>query len=509
MIGFLCYQVKQSASREGDAGMKFAIKQHKKQAAVKDFDAQDHLILALPIDAWPDLPYIDVIQRRAKRNGTSDKGIHTTELSNRRDTRVSLARIPAKISAFELLSLARKVVAPHWQGESAPSSVAIVTAGFEDGTAARVIETITAALLAKSQRLPSYKSENKPEIELTTIDIFAAPAGLDLSRTLAEAEGNHLARSLTVLPPNELTPTRYRERIAALAKQEQWQMKFFDLNALRRMKAGAFVAVAQGSAAQDDGIVHLRYIPKTKSKKSALALVGKGICFDTGGHNLKPAKHMMGMHEDMAGSAVALGTLLALTRLQVEFPVDCWLALAQNMISPAAYKQNEVITALNGTTIEVVHTDAEGRMVLADTLTLASRAQPGFLIDYATLTGACMYALGTRYSGAFTNRAELINTVIAAGADSGERIWPFPIDSDYDEALESDIADVKQCTLEGEADHILAARFLNRFVDEKIPWLHIDLASANHKGGLAHIPTAVTGFGVRYTLHLLLKEGLM
>jgi leucyl aminopeptidase len=205
---------------------------------------------------------------------------------------------------------------------------------------------------------------------------------------------------------------------------------------------------------------------------------------------------------------VALGTLLALSRLKAPFAVDCWLALAQNHIGPHAYKQNDVVTACDGTTIEVVHTDAEGRMVLADTLALASRAKPHLIIDYATLTGTCVYALGTRYSGAFTNREALIAEVIAAGRESGERVWPFPLDEDYDEALQSTIADIKQCTLEGEADHILGARFLRRFVADR-PWLHIDLSAGNSKGGLAHIPTEVTGFGVRFTLGLLLDRKIM
>jgi len=513
MIGFLCYQVKQkSASREGDRSMKVAIKQHKNLATPAEIDGQDHLIAVIPKARWPELPYKETLMRRTERHG-ADNGPLVTVLPNARDTHVSLARIAPELSRFELLTLARKLTAAHWQSEHAPSAVAVVVAGFDDAVAARIVEAITAALLAKSQPLPSYKSKKKSLRPLKRIDIFGMPAGLGLARTLAEAAGNHLARALTVLPPNELTPARYRERTAALAAEHGWAMRFLDSKTLRRMKAGAFLAVAQGSAAQDDGIVHLRYTPKERSKagskKSALALVGKGICFDTGGHNLKPAKHMLGMHEDMAGSAVALGTLLALTKLKVDFPVDCWLALAQNMISPQAYKQNDIVTAMNGTTIEVVHTDAEGRMVLADTLALACREKPAFLIDYATLTGACMYALGTSYSGAFTNRAELLDTLIRTGVDTGERVWPFPSDSDYDEALESDIADIKQCTLEGEADHILAARFLRRFVDEQIPWLHLDLASASHKGGLAHIPTATTGFGVRYTLELVLEKGVM
>jgi len=148
-------------------------------------------------------------------------------------------------------------------------------------------------------------------------------------------------------------------------------------------------------------------------------------------------------------------------------------------------------------------------MVLADTLALASREKPTVMIDYATLTGACIYALSSRYSGVFSNHESLHDCLTAAGRDSGERVWPFPLDKDFDEALKSDIADTLQCTLEGEADHILAARFLNRFIDEKINWVHVDLAASSHKGGLGHIPTDTTGFGVRYTLNLLLQQAVL
>ena len=211
---------------------------------------------------------------------------------------------------------------------------------------------------------------------------------------------------------------------------------------------------------------------------------------------------------DVAASAVALGTLLALTRLEVDFPVDCWMALAMNHIGPKAYKPNDVVRALDGTTIEIIHTDAEGRMVLADTLTMASKKKPALVIDYATLTGACVYSLGRAYSGVFTNREDFHSALIAAGRASGERVWPFPQDDDYDHDLESTIADVKQCAEDGQADHILAARFLSRFVKHEVPWIHIDLAARKRKGGLAHIPTETTGFGVRYTCNLLLDQEL-
>lgn len=316
----------------------------------------------------------------------------------------------------------------------------------------------------------------------------------------AKAEGNLLARELTVLPPNELTPALYRERIQALAGSENWKYEDFDVKKLRKMGAGAFVAVAQGSDPEDAAIVHVQRRVKNASK--TVALVGKGICFDTGGHNLKPARYMHGMHEDMNGSAVALGMLLAATRAGLPVNIDCWLAVAQNHISPRAYKQNDVIRTLNGTTVEIVHTDAEGRMVLADTLTMAAKQKPDVMMDFATLTGSMHVALGSRYSGIFSNREDLIQKAVTAGKLTGERIWAFPLDADYDAELESKIADVKQCTLDGEADHILAARFLGRFVAD-IPWLHMDLSASNHKEGLGAVDSQVTGFGVAWGMEML------
>jgi leucyl aminopeptidase len=304
-----------------------------------------------------------------------------------------------------------------------------------------------------------------------------------------------LCRELTVTAPNELTPGAYRKRLAALAKAQGWMREEYDFKKLKRMGAGAFCAVAQGSDEADAAIVRLRYRPRGATK--TVALVGKGICFDTGGHNLKPARYMQGMHEDMNGSAVALGILTAATAAKLKVNIDCWLALAQNHLSPRAYKQNDIVTALNGTTIEVVHTDAEGRMVLADTLTLAARAKPDVMVDFATLTGSMHVALGSRYSGIFATSDELAEFALQAGVASGERLCAFPMDEDYDSALDSTVADVKQCTLDGEADHILAARLLQRFTD-KTPWIHMDLSAHGCKGGLGAVATDCTGFGVAW-----------
>jgi leucyl aminopeptidase len=514
MIGFLLNQVKATAflRQENryamDTGIK--LKHYPDTPDIAQVDKLRNLIILLADAAaprsWSAFPYANIIRQRLKR-GRGKQPSPTpfaTDLPNDIGTHVTLATVKPDISPFELLTLARKLAEPHFTQQ--PSAIALCMPGLHPALALRVAEAVIAAVLAGAYALPHFKSKKDESRRLNTISVFGLQDKPDFHRTFAEATGNNLARYLTALPPNELTPTQYRERIAGLAKEHGWRMRFLDIKALQRENAGAFLAVCQGSPVADAGIVHLHYTPKPSSPKPAVALVGKGICFDTGGTNLKPPKNMYGMHEDMEGSAVALGTLLALSLLQVDFPVGCWLALAQNHIGPNAYKQNDVVSASNGVTIEIMHTDAEGRMVLADTLALASKEKPVLIIDYATLTGSCVHALGTRYSGAFTNRHELMPVITAAGQASGERMWPFPHDADYDADLDSSIADIKQCSLESGPDHIQAARFLDRFIEKDVPWIHIDLASGNHKGGLAHIPTDITAVGVRFTLSLLLDQ---
>ena len=385
--------------------------------------------------------------------------------------------------------------------EENPSEINIIVYG-DSSEKRKAAQLALYAAWINGPLLPSRKTAKEEENSrgLERIVLHGHEEAGNFALLKATAEGNLLTRELTVLPSNELTPGLYRKRVQELAAREGWDYQDFDVKALREMGAGAFVAVAQGSDSEDAAIVHLRR--RTREGDKTVALVGKGICFDTGGHNLKPARYMHGMHEDMNGSAVALGILLAATRANLPVNIDCWLALAQNHIGPHAYKQNDVIRTLNGTTVEIVHTDAEGRMVLADTLTMAARERPDMMMDFATLTGSMRAALGSRYSGIFSNREELMQKALTAGRVTGERVWRFPLDADYDVELESKIADIRQCTLENEADHILAARFLNRFVDN-IPWLHMDLSASNHKEGLGAVGSPVTGFGVAWGVEML------
>jgi len=461
-----------------------------------------HLLLVLPktkdLAVLPGLPFAEVLnaalKRRQKKVDELAKSPLAADLPN--GALAVWTMLDPGESRFEQQTVVRKAL--QLLLAEKPREIAIAV--FGDGSARRrAAELAVYGAWVNGTALPERKKKRE-SVPLERIRLHGHRAADGLAFMRAQALGNTLCRELTVLPPNELTPGAYRRRIATLARKHGWGREEYDLKRLRRMGAGAFVAVAQGSAEEDAAIVRLSY--RHGKAKTSLALVGKGICFDTGGHNLKSARYMQGMHEDMNGSAVAMCILLAASELKLPLNLDCWLAIAQNHLSPRAYKQNEVITALNGTTIEIVHTDAEGRMVLADTLTLAARAKPDAMIDFATLTGSMHVALGDRYSGVFATNDDLARRALAAGVSSGERVWRFPMDEDYDAALESGIADVKQCTMEGEADHIHGARLLKRFTDER-PWIHMDLSGSSCKGGLGAVATDVTGFGVAWGIHLL------
>ena len=459
-----------------------------------------HILLILPVakELPGDMPareqWLAVLRRRDMKPGELGKTPLALDLPG--GQRLACVMFDAAASRFEQLTVLRKAVMLLL--DETPKELAICMQG-DDPTLA--LDAVYVALV-NGTTLPTRK--RKPPKALAKLHFYGSVAMASFAPALALANANTLTRELTATAPNELTSREYRKRIRALSKQQDWKLEEYDYQRLKKMGAGAFCAVAQGSSSKDDGddaaIVHLAYRPK--GAKRHVALVGKGICFDTGGHNLKPAKYMAGMHEDMNGSAVVLGMLLAISELGLPIAVDAWLAIAHNHLSPHAYKQNDIVSALNGTTIEIVHTDAEGRMVLADALTLAARAKPDLIVDFATLTGSMHAALGNRYSGVFASDDTLAAQAVAAGHSSGERVCVFPMDADYEPDLESKVADIKQCTLEGEADHILAARFLKHFGGDR-PWLHVDLSASSCKGGLGAVAGDLTGFGVGWGLHLL------
>jgi leucyl aminopeptidase len=459
---------------------------------------------AAALAALPHAALWKALHRRSRRSPAPP--LLVTRLPNSRHTLAAVGFLKPGASAYARLELAGRLMR-----ELAQPGVRVMqchAAGFEPDAAAAVLEALASAALAAAAPMPQRKSRPAPSRELRTVDVHGGREA-DLGFAASVAAGNHLARWLTTLPPNVLDCVSYRRALASLARRQGWKFRFYDERSLARLGAGAFLAVSRANAHRGAGIVRLSWRPKGGRRLPRIGLVGKGICFDTGGINLKTQKGMYHMHGDMQGSAVAVGTLLALTRLAVPLEVDCWVALTENEIGPRAYRPQEIVRAMNGVTIQVVHSDAEGRMVLADTLALAARERPRLLLDFATLTGACINALTERYSGAFTTRPALAAALQEAGRASGERIWPFPMDEDFDSDLESQVADLMQCSLESKGDHILAARFLSHFVPADVAWAHVDLASSERKGGLAHVPTEFTGFGVRLASHLLGRKDVL
>jgi leucyl aminopeptidase len=475
----------------------------KAEITEKLLEQAGHALLVLPHGkALPDVPGAAALKAALKRRNLKPDELAKSPLAAQLPggTLVVAVMLNPEAALFEMHEGLRKALVLLTVEH--PKTLALAVFGDADFKA-RAAQAAAYVALVNGTPLPSRKS--KPDVALKTIALHGHKSTDGLARVQALAEGNLLTRSLTVQGPDELTPGVYRKRIHTLAKQYGWRVEEYPFDKLKKMGAGAFCAVAQGSPAKDAAIVRIRYPGSgTGNRKGTktVAFVGKGICFDTGGHNLKPAKYMQGMHEDMNGSAVVLGILAVASRLGLPVALDGWLALAENHISPAAYRQNEVVKALNGTTIEIVHTDAEGRMVLADTLALAAKAKPDLVADFATLTGSMHYALGSRMSGVFASSSTLAHHASRAATASGERIVVFPYPEDYDTSLDSTVADVKQCSMEGEADHILATRFLSRFVGDT-PWLHMDLSGHSCKGGLGAVMSDANGFGVAWAMALL------
>jgi leucyl aminopeptidase len=476
-------------------------------------DALDALLVIAPDnpekELFRSLPDSERWQELNARTRPRSGSVRTTVLTNRRQTLAVLGYIGAQASTFERLSLAGKMLKEVVSRE--PETIGLAAVG-KAAPAQAALDALLAAALAHAFPLPTFRSpaNDADEHRIKQIVLHGYEDG-DLRYGEAVARGTNLARWLTSLPPNILDSRGYHRAIGELAREHGLGFKWLDEQALRRVGANAFLAVSAANEHRVAGIAHLKYRPARRKAANApdIALVGKGILFDTGGVNLKPHRSMLDMHTDMGGSAVALATLIALAELRAPLAADAWLAITENNIGPTAYRPQEVVRAVNGVTIQIIHTDAEGRMVLADTLALAARTKPKFMIDFATLTGAAVHALTERMSGVFTNRPALAEKLVEAGRVSGERVWNFPFDADYDSDLESKVADIVQCAVEGKGDHILAARFLNRFVPEEIPWVHVDLSSSTRTGGLGHINTEVTGFGVRYALELLLKQNIL
>jgi leucyl aminopeptidase len=323
---------------------------------------------------------------------------------------------------------------------------------------------------------------------------------IDRGRIVGESV--NLARTLVNLPPREKSPRIFAEKAREVAKTSGLSIEVWDESKIRAERFGGLLGVSAGS---DEPPAFVVLDHHHGGDAPTFALVGKGVTFDSGGLSLKPSASMEDMKCDMAGAAVVLSSLAAISQLELPVNVRGYLALTENMTGGKAMKLGDVLTMRNGKTVEVLNTDAEGRLILADALSYAVEGKPSRILDLATLTGACMVALGTKVAGLFANNDQFAASVTAASALSGERTWRLPLDDDYKEALKSQVADLKNVGGKwGSA--ITAARFLQEFVAE-IPWVHLDIAGpAWADTECATRDSGGTGCFVRTLVHLIEAE---
>ncbi len=340
-----------------------------------------------------------------------------------------------------------------------------------------------------------YKNKKVDRVEEIT---FAKFSEAEVAEGIIFANAMKLTRDLANEPAQFATPSKLAETAKNL---EGIQTQIFEKEEIERMGMGAYLAVGQGSA-QAPKFIHMKYTGKNVRKK--IALIGKGICFDSGGLDLKPASSMLTMRDDMSGAACILGVMSALAKLQPDVEVHGIIAACENMPSGTSYKPGDILTAKNGKTIEVDNTDAEGRLTLADALCYASELGVDEIIDIATLTGACMVALGTVASGVMGNDKEMINRVIETAKSSGETYWELPMFPEYKNSLKSDIADMKN-TGSRYGGASAAGVFLQEFVSNA-KWCHIDIAgTAFLEKPQKEFIAGATGAGVRTLLNYVCK----
>ena len=294
---------------------------------------------------------------------------------------------------------------------------------------------------------------------------------LDAGRTIGESV--NFTRRLVNLPPDELYPASFAEQAEQLGREVDMQVEVWDRDKLEAERCGALLAVAKGSA-REPRLVICRY-QGASNEAAPLALVGKGVTFDSGGLSIKPSEGMLAMKCDMAGAATVLGALRAIALLKLPINVVGVMGLVENLTGPEAYKLGDVLQTRKGVTIEVHNTDAEGRLVLADALDVALEQQPSRIVDLATLTGACMVALGEDVAGVMSNNQPCCDAVIAAAGRAGERVWQLPMFAEYDEQIQSEVADFKNVGKGRFGGAITAAKLLAQFVGDT-PWTHIDIA---------------------------------
>ncbi len=415
---------------------------------------------------------------------------------------VDLRAIAAQVSKLAAAGGSKRVAlaVPRWEGHDAERATQFI------------VEGATLATYKFDKYLAADKKKPSPVEEFQIVFDPAAveSSKLDtLGRLVQRSEkltaGVRLARDLVNEPAEAATPSHLAAVATAIAEQHGLEVKVFDRAGCEELKMGMFLGVARGTD-EEHKLIHLTYRPVGKAAHRKIAIVGKGVTFDSGGLSLKPSASMEDMKTDMAGAAAVIATMGVLAELGCPFEVHAVCACTENMLSQKSYKLGDVLVAKNGKTIEINNTDAEGRLTLGDAFSyVIEAAKPDELIDLATLTGACIVALGPHIAGVMGNDQALTDRIVAAARAAGEEVWPLPLPERLRDQLKSDVADMRN-TGDRLGGALTAGIFLREFVGET-PWVHIDLAgpsSATKEHG--HIGVGGTGFGVATLVEYLVPR---
>jgi leucyl aminopeptidase len=460
------------------------------------------LVLALPSVATVDQALTPLDRRTA---GVLRRTLERREFRGGRDEMLHLSSITAGVERLLLVGMGKAEDRPTALRRAAAlagrqgAKLGVRRLAFYGGTLGEAeIEAVSVGLSAGAWEFKELKTAPPPEeqrdpLEEATILADGADAQRGIATGRAIAEGHSLARRLGMLPGNVCTPDYLAETAREIGQRYGMTVTVLGRAEMEREHMGSFLCVAQGTS-QDPKLIVLEYRRGAREAKP-VGLVGKGLCFDSGGISIKPAQGMEWMKFDMCGAAGVLGAMETIGRLQLPVNVVGLVGATTNMPSGEAVKPGDVVQASNGKYVEIINTDAEGRLVLADVLAYAKRYNPAAVIDAATLTGACVIALGHTATGVMGSDDALVQEVLDAAKRAGEPGWPLPLWDDYKELIKSDVADVKNSGGRP-AGTITAALFLKEFA-EGYPWVHLDIAgTAYTESDLGTIPRGPTGVPV-------------
>ncbi len=363
-------------------------------------------------------------------------------------------------------------------------------------------QAIAEGLLLSAYQFETYKKSKQKNIIESVIlicedgrDAIKAQKGIEKAEMIAD--GVTVARDLVNTPSQDMSPIRLAQTAEQIAKLcSEIKVRVYNREQIEKKNMGAFLAVAQGSE-NEPRLIHITYKPK--NAKKVIAIVGKGITFDSGGLSIKPADSMQNMKCDMAGAASVLGLFAVIARIRPKIEIHGIIAATDNMPSAKAMKPGDIVKASNKKTIEILNTDAEGRLTLADALVFAQKLEPDYLVDLATLTGACLVALGEEIAGIMSNDSGFVQELIKASKEAGEELWELPLFEKYSKLIESDIADLRNISTTRYGGTLTAGLFLKEFINDDQKWAHIDIAGPAYaeRPLNSYIGKGATGYGIR------------